>query len=78
MKLEIIKPDKKLFEGEAKSLVIPGAEGQVGILSNHAPMIVALKTGTIKITNNNGEVTKIDINGGVAEVLKNNVVILAE
>ena len=78
MKLEIIKPDKKLFEGEAKSLVVPDAEGKLGILSNHAPMIVALKKGVIKITDNAGVVTKIEINGGVAEVLKNGVVILAE
>ena len=39
MKLEIITPDKKIFEGEVKSAVFPGAEGSFGLLNNHAAMI---------------------------------------
>lgn len=78
MKLEIITPDKKLFEGTAKSLVVPGAEGSLGILNNHAAMIVSLKKGTVKITDENSQVQKFEIKGGVIEVLKNNVIVLAE
>lgn len=78
MKLEIIKPDKKLFEGEAKSVIVPDAMGQLGILNRHAPLIAALKKGTVKVTENNGKVQKFDISGGVVEVLKNKVIILAE
>ncbi len=78
MKLEIIKPEKKLFEGEAKSVVVPDAMGQLGILNRHAPLIAALKKGTIKVTETNGKVQLFDINGGVVEVLKNKVIILAE
>jgi F-type H+-transporting ATPase subunit epsilon len=78
MKLEIIKPDKKLFEGEAKSVVVPDAMGQLGILNRHAPLIAALKKGIVKVTDTNGKVQKFDINGGVVEVLKNKVIILAE
>ena len=78
MKLEIIKPDKKLYEGEAKSVILPDAEGALGVLDRHAPLISALKKGVIKVTENNGQVHKFEINGGVVEVLKNNVIILAE
>jgi F-type H+-transporting ATPase subunit epsilon len=78
MKLEIITPDKKLFEGEAKSLTVPGSEGSLGILNNHAPMIASLKQGTVKITDNAAQVHKFEIKGGVVEVLKNNVIVLAE
>lgn len=78
MKLEIIRPDKKLFEGEAKSVVVPDANGSMGILNRHAPIIAALKKGVVKVTENNGQVKKFEINGGVVEVLNNNVVILAE
>jgi F-type H+-transporting ATPase subunit epsilon len=78
MKLEIITPDKKLFEGEAKSLTVPGSEGSLGILNNHAPMIASLKKGTVKITDNAAHVHTFEINGGVVEVLKNNVIVLAE
>ena len=78
MKVEIVTPDKKLFEGEAKSLTVPGSEGSLGILNNHAPMIASLKKGTVKITDSSSQVHKFDIKGGVIEVLKNNVIVLAE
>ena len=78
MKLEIINPDKKLFEGEAKSIVVPGSEGSLGILNNHAPMIASLKKGTIKVTDSSSKIHKFDVNGGVVEVLKNKVIVLSE
>jgi F-type H+-transporting ATPase subunit epsilon len=78
-KVEIISPDKKLFENEnAQSVMLPGAEGFFQILSNHAPIISALKAGDIKITSNNGEEFIIPINGGVAEVNGNKMIVLAE
>lgn len=77
MKLEIITPDKKLFEGEANSVSVPGSEGSLGILNNHAPMIASLKKGTVKVTSGS-DVQRFEINGGVVEVLKNKVVVLAE
>ena len=78
MHLEIITPDKKLFEGEAKSLTVPGSEGSLGILNNHAPMIASLKKGKVKVTTEKLDVKFFDIHGGVVEVLKNKVVVLAE
>ncbi|MFN6037665.1 MAG: ATP synthase F1 subunit epsilon [Bacteroidota bacterium] len=78
MNLEIIKPDKKLFEGEAKSIVVPDANGRLGILNRHAPLISSLKKGKVKVTDNSGKVHFFEINGGVVEVLNNNVIILAE
>ncbi len=78
MRLEIVTPDKKLFEGDAKSLTVPGSEGSLGILDNHAPMIASLKKGTVKITDAASQVQKFEIKGGVVEVLKNKVIVLAE
>lgn len=78
MKLEILTPDKKLFDGEASSVIVPGTEGSMGILDFHAPMITTLKGGKIKVkTKSAGELT-FEIRGGVLEVLKNSVVVLAE
>ena len=77
MQVEIITPDKKLFEGEAKSVTVPGSEGSLGVLNNHAPMIASLKQGKVKVTTANG-VQNFDVKGGVIEVLKNKVVVLAE
>lgn len=78
MKLEIITPDKKLFEGSVKSAVFPGSEGSFGVLNNHAPMIATLKAGTIELTEDNNTKQAFDVKGGVVEVLKNNVIVLAE
>jgi F-type H+-transporting ATPase subunit epsilon len=77
MHLEIITPDKKLFEGEAKSLTVPGSEGSLGILNRHAAMVASLKKGKVKVTTDK-EVKVFEIKGGVVEVLKNKVIVLAE
>jgi F-type H+-transporting ATPase subunit epsilon len=78
MFLEIITPDKKLFSGEVKSIVLPGTDGKFGLLKNHAPIISSLKKGTLKVTDNTETVQHFEINGGVVEMLKNQVIILAE
>lgn len=78
MKLEIITPDKKLFEGEVKSAVFPGSEGSFGVLDNHAPMIATLKAGKVELTTDANARQEFTVNGGVVEVLKNKVIVLAE
>ncbi len=78
MYLEIISPDKKLYSGEVKSVSLPGSEGSFGVLNNHAPIISSLKSGIIMVIDNEQASHTFTINGGVAEVLKNKIVILAE
>jgi F-type H+-transporting ATPase subunit epsilon len=78
MLLEIISPDKKLYEGEVKSIVLPGIDGSFGILDKHAPLISALKKGEIEITVTENQKENFQVNGGVVEVLKNKVIVLAE
>ncbi|MCU0360131.1 MAG: ATP synthase F1 subunit epsilon [Bacteroidia bacterium] len=78
MKLEIITPDKKLYEGSVKSAVFPGSEGSFGLLDNHAPMIATLKAGKVELQEENSKKVEFSIKGGVLEVLKNKVIVLAE
>ena len=78
MILEIITPGKKLFEGTVKSAVFPGSEGSFGVLDNHAPMITTLKQGKIEVTELNNNKIEFAVNGGVLEVLRNKVTVLAE
>ena len=78
MKLEIITPDKKLYEGTFKSAVFPGSEGSFGVLDNHAPMIATLGQGKVELTEENNNKVEFAVKGGVVEVLKNKVVVLAE
>jgi F-type H+-transporting ATPase subunit epsilon len=77
MKLEIITPEKKLFEGSIKSAVFPGTEGSFGILNDHAPLIGTLKSGKVEIIDDNNNKLDFEITGGVVEVLKNKVIVLA-
>ncbi len=77
MHLEIVTPDRKVFEGEVISAQFPGSDGLFEILNHHAPFVSALGTGDIRLKNGKDE-TKIKIDGGVVEVLKNKVTVLAE
>jgi len=78
MKLDITTPDKQLFSGEASLVQLPGLDGLFEVLENHAPIVAALKKGKIKIQFNDGQTEFYDINGGTVEVLKNNILVLAE
>jgi F-type H+-transporting ATPase subunit epsilon len=76
MFLEIVTPEKNLFSNEIKYVKVPGSKGEFGVLNNHAALISTLEKGTIKIVDSNNEEKFFDINGGVIEVLKNNIIIL--
>lgn len=78
MQLEIITPDKQLYSGEVKSVVVPGKEGSFGILNNHAPIVSTLKAGNVKITDADNTIQQFEIKGGVVEVSKNNITVLAQ
>ncbi|MGE0569275.1 MAG: ATP synthase F1 subunit epsilon [Bacteroidia bacterium] len=78
MQLEIITPDKKLYEGNVKSAIFPGAEGSFGVLNNHAATISTLKKGVIELIEENDNKLSFEIAGGVAEVFKNKVIVLAD
>ena len=78
MNIEIITPDKTLFEGTATLVQLPGIDGSFEILNNHAPLISVLGKGKIKIENKDKKTEYFEVNGGVIEVLKNKILILAE
>ncbi len=78
MNIEIITPDKTLFEGTASLVQLPGIDGSFEILNNHAPLISVLGKGKIKIKDGNKEPEYFEVNGGVVEVLQNKILILAE
>jgi len=78
MYLEIITPDKKVFEGEVKLIQLPGSKGAFEILKNHAPIISTLEKGTIKIQEKNGDEQLFDVDGGVIENKANKIIVLVE
>ncbi len=78
MKLEILTPEKKLFNGEVRSVQVPGKSGRFEMLNNHMPIVSSLNKGSIKITDTNNKIQEIKINSGVIELKNNIIIILAE
>ena len=77
MHLEIITPEKKIFEGEVRIATLPGSDGSFQILNNHAPLISLLKHGVVEYKTKDAT-NQVTITGGVVEVLKNKVIVLAD
>jgi F-type H+-transporting ATPase subunit epsilon len=78
MHLEIITPDRKLFDGEVTQVQLPGSKGSFTILNNHAPIISTLESGIIKVQDISGSEHSFKTNGGVVENLSNKIVVLVE
>ena len=78
MYLEIITPDKKIFEGEVNLIQLPGSKGAFEILNNHAPILSTLEKGTIKIEDKNDEQHFFEVSGGVIENKLNKIIVLVE
>lgn len=77
MYLEILTPEKKVFEGDVTIATFPGADGSFQIMDNHAPLISLLKEGTVEYKSK--EASKhVVITGGVVEVLNNKIILLAD
>jgi F-type H+-transporting ATPase subunit epsilon len=77
MNLQIITPEKKLFEGEVKLVKVPGSNGSFEVLKNHAPIISTLVSGTIKIITDQNKKETVQINSGIIEVKTNKITVLA-
>lgn len=76
--LEFVSPEKLLLSRPVEMAVLPAAEGEMGVLPGHAPMIVALRGGVISVRENGQETEKLFVAGGFAEVTPNRVTILAD
>lgn len=77
MTLDIITPDRKVFSGEASAVTFPGSNGQFQVLNGHAPLVSTLAKGQMVVQSSTGQQT-FTVDGGVVEVLQNNVLVLAE
>lgn len=77
MYLEILTPEKKIFEGNVSIATFPGADGSFQVMDNHAPLISLLKEGLVEYKSKEAN-SSIRITGGVVEVLQNKVVLLAD
>ena len=76
--LEFVSPEKLLLSRPVEMALIPAAEGEMGILPGHAPMIVALRGGVITVTEGGQVTERLFVAGGFAEVTPARVTILAD
>lgn len=77
MIVEIVTPDKKVFDGDAEGVQLPGTEGSFEILNNHAPIIANLGKGKIRVRTTK-DTQYYDIESGLVEMVNNKVIVLAE
>lgn len=76
--LELVSPEKLLLSRQVEMAIIPATDGEMGVLPGHAPMIVALRGGVIRVRENGAETERLFIGGGFAEVSVDRVTVLAD
>ena len=73
----LVTPEREVFAGEVDQVVVPGVEGDAGILAGHAPFMTVLKLGDVVVLNGS-ERRVFEIQGGFADVTPQGLTILAE
>jgi F-type H+-transporting ATPase subunit epsilon len=73
---DLVSPEQLVFSGEVEHVVVPGSEGEFGVLAGHAPLIALLKPGILRIIN--GEERRFMVVGGFAEVNPDGLTVLAD
>ena len=74
---DLVAPEARVFQGDVDMVVVPGSEGDFGVLAGHAPFMSTIRSGAIAI-HEGGQITRTFIHGGFAEVTPAGLTILAE
>jgi F-type H+-transporting ATPase subunit epsilon len=77
IRCEIVSQDRIVYQGDAQMVNLPGADGEMGILPNHSPLLTLLQFGVIDVKTNTGDL-HFTVSGGVVEVQPDQVTILAD
>ncbi len=75
---ELVAPERVIFSGDVDAVVLPATEGDMTVLPGHAPMMTALKTGFLIITDRPGSGRRVLVRGGFADVSQTGLTVLAE
>ncbi len=76
--LKIVTPDEIFFEGQVEHVMLPGAKGYLGILTNHAPLVTPIEKGNLTYRDEQGKTESLKVEGGFLEVSKNKVLVLTD
>jgi len=77
LQLEVVTPERRVLSEEVDIVVVPGLDGELGILPGHTPLISQLQTGVLSYTQG-GRATQLHVSGGFLEVRDDHVSVLAE
>jgi len=75
---ELVSPEKLLLSGDAEIVTVPGVEGDMGVLVNHAPVMTSLRPGLIELKMGDGTESTFYVRGGFADITPESVTVLAE
>ena len=78
VKVEIVSPEVLVLSAEARSVIVPGAEGYLTVMGSHAPLMAVLKPGFVTVTDTGGAISSFFVGGGFADISDAGVTILAE
>jgi len=78
LQLEVLTPSGSIFNGLAKSVTLPGEEGEFGVLPEHVSLTTLLQAGVVDIQKENGKTESIVVNWGVVQINQNKVIILVD
>jgi F-type H+-transporting ATPase subunit epsilon len=76
LKIEIVNPDKVVYEGEGSRVFVPGPDFEMALLPYHTPMYAELGKGTVRIEQTSGGQETHDIESGIVRIKNNKIVIL--
>jgi len=76
--LAILTPERTVFEGAVEYVQVPGTEGYLGVLPNHAALITGLASGTLTMRAPGGGEQRMSVAGGFFEVSNNRATVLAD
>lgn len=77
LRLEIVTPEAKVYSDDVDMVVIPGSEGEMGILPEHVPLLTSIKPGELKVLKDNKE-TFLAVGEGFVEVTQQRVIVLTD
>lgn len=78
LQFDLVSPERLLFSGPVDMVAIPGAEGDMGIMAGHAPVMATLRPGIVNIDETGKPQQRIFVRGGFAEVTPAGLTVLAE
>lgn len=77
-RFELVSPERLLVSEQVESVVIPGSEGEMTVMANHAPVMTSVKPGVVTVRTAAGQESRYVVFGGFADILPDSCTLLAE